>query len=101
MSIHFETLWEQCEQFHQESIKDSEVSVMIDEIIMKLKLYQLIDSQKEVPDEERQNIKSRTLGEILWTLTRLSLKDNINVFEALNTAHKFHNIGFYNQKYET
>jgi hypothetical protein len=101
MSVHFETLWEQCEKFHQESIKDSEVTIMIDEIMMKLKLYQLIDSQKEVPDEERQNIKSRTMGEILWTLTRLSLKDNINVFDALNTAYKFHNIGFYNQKYDT
>lgn len=99
--MHFEELWEHCENLSKGSINDQNVSVLVDELMMKLKLYQILDSKTEMPEEELANAKSRTLGEILWALTKLSLKDNINVFEALGLAFQFHGISHYSQKYPT
>lgn len=98
--MHFEELWVHCENLSKTTIDDQNVSVLVDEIMMKMKLYQILDS-KELPEEERASAKSRTMGEILWALTKLSLKDNINVFEALGTAFQFHSISHYNKKYPT
>lgn len=89
MTLHFEELWEKCEKFHQETSKNDNVGSIIDELIMKLNLYKMIDLKTELPIEEQEIIKSRTMGEILLTLTNASLKDNINVFEALNIALQF------------
>jgi hypothetical protein len=97
--IHFEELWEQCEKLHQESIKEGTSASVIDELMMKLNIYKVIDLKTEIPEDERQKIKSRTLGEILLTLTALSLKDNINVFESLATAYKYRSIEHYANKY--
>lgn len=87
MIRHFEQLWEDGENLHTND--DSSTSTILDELSMKINLYKIIDSKIEIPEEERQKIKSRTMGEILLTLTNLSLKDNINVFEALKTANQF------------
>lgn len=99
MPIHFEELWEKCEQFHQEASKDRTIPGLIDELMMKLNLYKVIDSKTEISDVERQKIKSRTLGEILLTLTDVSLKDNVNVFEVLNIALQYRSVEHYSQKY--
>lgn len=99
--IHFEELWEKCEQLHQESINEGTASDIINELMMKFNIYKVIDSKTEIPLEERQKIKSRTLGEILLTLTNLSLKDNINVYESLSTAYKYRSIEHYATKYPT
>jgi hypothetical protein len=88
MPIHFEELWEKCENLHKELGHDDNVLTIIDELAMKINLYKLIDGKIDVPIEERQKIKSRTMGEILLTLTNLSLKDNINVFESLSIAQQ-------------
>lgn len=87
MARHFEDLWEEGEQLYvQES---SSISSILDELSMKIELYRLIDERVEIPAEDRIKIKSRTMGEILSTLTHLSLKDNINVFDALKTSNQF------------
>lgn len=88
MPIHFEDLWEQCEKLHQES-NSNDVSIIIDELLMKLKLYKMLDDK--IKTEDQLLAKSRLLGEILLTITKISLKDNINVFDALVTAYNFHN----------
>ncbi len=100
MTLHFEELWEKCEQFHQDNEKDEKVSPSIDELMMKLNIYKAIELKNEIPEEEKKKIKSRTLGEILLTLTNISLKDNINVFEALNLALQYRSVEFYSQKYQ-
>jgi hypothetical protein len=87
MAIHFEELWEQCEQLHQNGGSSSD---LIDELMMKLNLYKAIDQKSEIPKDELQKIKARTMGEILLTITNLSLVDNINVFEALSIARQYH-----------
>lgn len=95
--LHFEELWEKCEEFHK---KEGDISPSFDELLLKINLYKVIDLKSEIPEEERQKIKSRTFGEILLNLTELSLKDNINVFEALSVALQYRTIENYSQKYK-
>ena len=90
MIQHFEELWEKCEQFYKDSAKEDTNTSIIDELIMKLNLYKAIDSKTEIPEEEKSKIKSLAMGEILLSLTHLSLRDNINVFKSLSVALKFH-----------
>ena len=89
---HFETLWEQCEQHHQISKDNTSVLMLINELVMKLNLYNALEQRTELPNEEQHASKSRIMGEILMALTHLSLKDNINVFDALNIALQYRSI---------
>ena len=98
-NMHFEELWEKCENFHKESGIDQSIANLIDELSYKITLYKALDAKTEIPAEELQKAKSRTLGEILLTLTNLSLKDNVNVFDALGVALQYKSVGFYNQKH--
>lgn len=82
--MHFEDLWEDSEKLHL----DADVKDILNELILKINLYQIIDSKSEIPDDERIKVKSRTMGEILLTLTNLSFKDNINVYNELKTANQ-------------
>jgi hypothetical protein len=100
MTAHFEDLWEKCELLHKDFVAQDEVQAIVNELQMKLNLYQTIDQKKEIPPEEIEKVKSRTFGEILLTLTNLSLKDGINVFDALATAYKYRAIQHYSEKYE-
>ena len=89
MPNHFETLWEKCELLHKGS--NIGTSASIDEFMLLLNLYKAIDQKTEMQEKERKKkIKSRIIGEILFTLTRLSLQDNINVFESLNDVLQDH-----------
>jgi hypothetical protein len=95
MSVHFEKLWEQSEEFQKDGSANTSVQQIIEELMMKISLYKVIDAKTEIPEEDRQKVKSRTLGEILLTLTALSLKDNINVYESLNMALQYRSLDFY------
>lgn len=97
--MHFEDLWEKCEELHRQANADLSTEALIDELMMKINLYQAIDAKIELSTEDRQIAKSRTMGEILLTLTHMSFKDNVNVFEALSVALQYRSIGFFNQKY--
>jgi len=88
MTIHFEELWEKCEQLHQSMGTNQPVTSILDELSMKINLYKMISGRIDIPEIEREKVKSRTMGEILLTLTHLSLKDNINVFECLSIAQQ-------------
>jgi hypothetical protein len=87
----FDDLWNACEQLHQETDQDNQTNtaVLMEELLLKINLYKALDARTEMSEEDRQNIKSRTLGEVLLTLTHISLIDNINVFEALNMALQY------------
>jgi hypothetical protein len=84
---HFEDLWEICEAFHKNSEGFSHPLDM-DELIMKIGLYQSISKKINIPDDELQKVKSRVLGEILFFLTDISVRDNIDVFASLASALK-------------
>ena len=95
MAVHFEKLWEQAEEFQKDGSANITVLQIIEELMMKISLYKAIDAKTEIPPEDRQKVKSRTLGEILLTLTALSLKYNINVYEALNIALQYRSLDHY------
>jgi len=97
--MHFEELWEKCEEVNKDD--NTKISSLIDEIMMKCNLYKVIEENESIPEEERKNVKSRTLGEILFALTNLSLQDNIDVFDALSTAFKYRSIEKYTKKYQS
>lgn len=86
MTAHFEELWENCENLHKKNLNNDSVITIIDELNMKINLYKLLDGKIDLQKDELQKIKSRTMGEILLTLTKLSLIDNINVYESLSIA---------------
>jgi hypothetical protein len=88
--LHFEELWEKCEQIHQASKSEDTMAAMMDELAMKINLYKIIESKTEVPAADLAKAKSHTMGEILFTLTKLSLKENLNVFESLGLAYQSH-----------
>lgn len=84
--MHFEELWEMCEKLQEEG---APVLNITEELLMKVNLYKMIDGKIDTPVEERHKIKSRILGEILLTITKLSITDNINVYAALNSAYQY------------
>jgi len=98
MANHFETLWEQCEKFQKDAAANANIQQLVEELMMKISLYKAIDAKTEIPEEDRQKVKSRTLGEILLTLTALSLKDNINVYDSLNIALQYRSVDHYVRK---
>ena len=100
MSQHFEELWTECENVYLAPSNCGALSGLLEELVLKVNLYRAIDQKIELPPSELQNMKSRTMGEILLTLTGISAKDNINVFEALSVAQQFHSIEHYSKKYQ-
>ena len=95
--MHFEELWEKCEELHKEA--GTSISSSLMELDLKFSLYKKIDVQG-FSNEEVEKIKSRVLGEILLTIANISLIDNINVYQALNEALQFRSIEYYNEKYK-
>lgn len=99
--MHFEELWEKSEKFCSTQ-EDQSLSDLFDEILLKITLYKKFDERKDegVPEEILQ-VKNHTFGEILLSLSAISLKENINVYEALSIALKHRNIKSYTEKYNT
>jgi|SRR5208283_1306842 hypothetical protein len=82
---HFETLWERAEQFHKDASPDASVAQILDELQLKISLYKAVDTNN-LPLDEAIKAKSHVFGEVLLSLTRLSLIDQINTYEALLLA---------------
>ena len=99
MPITFEDLWNKCENLQQEFVENESSAQILEELILKINLYKAIGQKTEIPETELQTIKSRTIGEILLTLTKLSLKDNLNVYEALSIAMQWRSIDHFSKKY--
>lgn len=94
MNQHFEELWEAAENFFKD--KDDDIGMIINHLLIKINLYKEISRQPSQSEEELKKIKSHLMGEILLTLTHFSYKEQIDVFNALNTALYFSKI----EKYE-
>lgn len=98
MTKTFEKLWSNCEDYHKDS-SESTSQEPINEILMKFAVYQNV-CNKEIPEEEKLKLKKRLMGEILFSLSKLSLIDNINIFTSLEEVFQYKAIEFYsfNQK---
>lgn len=81
--IHFENLWEQAENLQLEEIKDSSSEDIINELIIKFKLYSNLNKLNE---SEQKEAKKIIFESILLLITQLSSKDNLNVFLILKKA---------------
>ena len=97
--MHFEDLWTKCEDFQKEASEARDIPGMAEELIMKINLYKAMTDKTKIPTEELQKMRTRILGEILLTLTGLSLKDNVNVFEALAQALQYRTIEHLDSKH--
>lgn len=84
----FDDLWNQCEELNNSSVSSQPLLGILQELELKVKLYRTLCEKLPAQGDELAQIKSRAMGEILFTLTKLSLKENINVFEALVSAAK-------------
>ena len=102
MAAHFEEIWVNCENFHKESgVLSNDVQNLLEELILKINLYKTMDAKGEIPVEDQQKVKSRLMGEILLTLTGLSFKDDINVYDSLNIALQYRSLVHHGKKKST
>lgn len=98
MPKHFENLWEDAEKCYLETNNSTSPDSILDELSYKITFYKSVH-QGNITEEEKQKIKSHLFGEILMTLTQLSLKDNINSYKALQSAIYYKNIDNLDKKY--
>lgn len=99
MVLSFSELWEKSEAFHKQNSSEDSSNDILDEIMLKVNLRKAIEQKEGISQEDKENAKSRLMGEILFSLTNLSLRDNINVFEVLQIALSQHSISHYSEKY--
>ena len=99
MFKHFENLWEDAEKYYKESSGDAPIDSILNELILKINLYKSIDENEAFPADQKTKIKLHTFGEILMTLTQLSLKDNVNSYAALQAALQYKKIEHFGKKY--
>lgn len=99
MVKHFESIWEDSENYYKESSSNSNVDSIITELLLKVNLYNSIDQNDKFPEDQKKKIKLHTFGEMLMTLTQLSLKDNINSYAALVAALQYKKIEDFGKKY--
>jgi hypothetical protein len=97
--MHFENVWEECEKSHGELTED--VSSIINELILKINFYKAFDFKTESLNEEQQKIKAHAFGELLFSLTKLSYKENVNVYEALSYVLHHRSIEHYSALYSS
>ncbi len=88
MIKHFEELWEQCEDFHKNSLNNSTSQEDLNELSLKFSFYKKL-MEKESNEEGLKKAKSRMMGEILFLLTKFSLKDDVNTFTALKEVLEY------------
>jgi hypothetical protein len=81
--IHFEELWQKCEDHHIKNNDDENLPIIIDELIIILNLLKVINLKSEISKQDKEASKQQLLGTVLFLLTKISVKENINVFKAL------------------
>lgn len=79
---HFENLWEDAEKIASEKYKESSIEHLSSFLNLKLADYNDLDSIEQA-GEIKLALKQKCLGEIIFILSALSSKDNINVYAAL------------------
>jgi hypothetical protein len=80
---HFEDLWNESEQLVSKLHKDTSTEDLIKLITNLLVDYKDMSTSTIIPDEVKKSLKNRYMGEIVFLLTCVSLRDNINVYASL------------------
>lgn len=98
MTIHFEELWNKSEDISSKIHKDTNIQDLL-KIISNLtedyKKLHLLEISPDVnavlgerPEEIKSDMKKRYMGEIVFILTAISAKENINVYSSLQEEIK-------------
>jgi len=83
---HFEDLWNDCEEYNKQTQSTSDE--IIQQLIAQIGLYKSLSENDSLSEDNKKNAKLITFGEILLTLSNLSLLENINSYEAMGLALK-------------
>lgn len=85
-NISYDLLYETSEQLYKDDTSD--VGSIIMELMAKLTFYRTLDAADLNPEDKLKG-KQQLMGNILMTLSHLTLRDNINIYavhqEALRT----------------
>lgn len=100
MIMSFSELWENAEKTLGEEIAISSPEELIKEASAKFNLYSLLSNNNNLSEEDKLRFKTHTFGKILLALTKLSAKDNVNVFIALKNALDDAKIEMFEEKYK-
>lgn len=79
----FDQIWEEGEQLFKDQIAQDDLESVLKELELKIGLFRLLSGKKDGAPEELAAVKLKTMGEILLSMTHLSLLENINVYAAL------------------
>ncbi len=79
---HFENVWEESEQISNK-VESSNENELIDSIISLLNEFKTI---------ENKSTKFRKFGDLLFKISKLSLLENVNVYDALVLSIKYNKI---------
>lgn len=84
---HFEQLWSVAEDSFKSEL-DCDVNEILNKLSLSIRLYKNIND-KSSSTQEIKAIKAHLLGELLLEISHLSMKENIDVFNALMASLKF------------
>lgn len=90
--MHFEDLWTDAEESFKEDLSDS-LNDIIQRILIKFNTLNSLMNSSSKNHEELQKIKIHLMGEILLDFSHISSKENINVYQAMQTALYYKKIG--------
>ena len=88
MSYTFEDLWNDAETTMAPETQQCSLQEIIKELEAKLSIFNTVSQNTSMKEEDRLALKARVFGKIMIVLTKLTLKDNINVYSVLQTALK-------------
>lgn len=79
---HFETVWHEAELLTAKKFKDTSATIIIEKIKTLLGSYNELNTFAESTDI-RNTLKKKYMGEIIFLLSALSMRDDVNVWAAL------------------
>jgi hypothetical protein len=86
---HFETVWEESEELSTK-IRTDDYEIILNNIKIDLEILRSCEKEEQ----------AETIGRILFEISALSKKFNINVYSALSTAMEEAKIDFYSLQEE-
>lgn len=79
---HFETIWQEAENISSKKLETDNTSNIATEIADLCDNLSAVDEMNADPSA-KSSLKKRYIGEILFHLTAISAKENINVYAVL------------------
>src|SRR5271163_587724 len=88
-TIHFEQVYEEAEELAAKKLANTSSAQIIIDIKAELDSLNQYDAKTELSVDTRRLLKHRSLGAILFLLSGISQRENINTWLALKEENKF------------